>query len=118
MRRIAQIELILPRWIGTISGILLIAALALGAVVYVQAKIIDQHTAKFLELTTTIEALTDRISQFQPDRHALLELQNWRVGVTIASRSGWGAANRYIQNHPLPMPDGMTEETRPAPYVP
>ena len=29
------------------------------------------------------------------------EFQEWREIVTVASRSGWGAANRYIAQYPL-----------------
>lgn len=111
-----KVELVLPSWIATLCGLLVITALALGAVSVVQARIIDQQAIHLLELSAKIEALTDRIQGLEKVKHELTELQEWRVSVTIASRSGWKSANQYILDNPLPMPDGMTESSRPEAY--
>lgn len=100
-----KIQLVLPWWCATIAGFIIIAAVALGAMAIVQARIIDSQTVKLNQLYDTIDTLSSRIEEFNKDRAVLRELQDWRVGVTIASRSGWTAANRYIQENPLPMPD-------------
>lgn len=110
MQKTAKVELILPSWMGTIAGILLIVSIASIAGLVVQARMIDQQTVRLMELHTTVDDFSTRLEELSKDRAVLRELQEWRVGITIASRSGWGAANRYIQQNPLPMPDGMTEE--------
>lgn len=35
-------------------------------------------------------------------RMIFAEFQHWRVGITLASRQGWAAANRYIVDNPFP----------------
>jgi len=106
MKRTAQVELILPRWMGTIAGVLLIVSIALVLGMVEQARTIDQQTVRLRELYRTVDEFASRLEELGKDRKILRELQDWRVGITIASRSGWGAANRYIQQNPLPMPDG------------
>lgn len=60
-----------------------------------EAMVKDQLVSLELDYSTSV-----RLMKLEREVHQLkeciVEFQEWREIVTIASRSGWGAANRYI----------------------
>ncbi|MGH7261844.1 MAG: hypothetical protein ACREI9_14420, partial [Nitrospiraceae bacterium] len=57
------------------------------------------------ELAIAADQRDDLARVLDDTRGALVELQHWRVNITLASRMGWPRAVQYIRENPLPFPE-------------
>lgn len=103
---------------ATLIGVLFIWVLSLIGILVAQAYETHQLALRITELE--MHRNREEIFVLRMDRQAreFEEFQQWRISVTLASRHGWGAANRYIASYPLWLPGEPVPWYTDLPFLP
>jgi len=97
---------VLSAWTTLALAFILWAAVEQG--VYYHSRY--QRAVLILEHYESRVARLEFMNTIREDRYeqcaaSVTEMQEWRRAVTVASRHGWPAANRYISQFPLDTPE-------------
>lgn len=93
-----------PRTSATLIFTLFVWIFALIAILVAQAHETHKLSLRVVELEMHRNREEVFVSRMDRQAREFEEFQQWRVSITLASRHGWGAANRYIARYPLWLP--------------
>lgn len=92
-----KVDLVLPGWVGTVAGVVVIGLSALTAIAIAQARAIDIMHARLL-------AAESRAAEAQVDHNTVENLEaqlacltKQQDMLTAATRGGWGQAHRLMR---------------------
>jgi hypothetical protein len=92
-------------WRDAVVGIMFIWLAALLGVALAIGHELRRMDIQLIQLAASYSILDSEFVHLRSEnfelKKQLVEFQAWRVHVTVASRMGWGQANRYIQGYPL-----------------
>jgi len=93
-------------WLALALSFILWAAVEQGVYYHSQyrrAVILLEHYERRVARLEFMETI--RENRYNQCAASVAEMQEWRRAVTVASRHGWSAANRYIADFPLDFPE-------------
>jgi hypothetical protein len=101
----------LPWWCAAMTGIGIIAIWAVLLALVTHARMIDAQATRMTTLERDVARLQGQCDAAREVIVRFEEFQRWREHLTVASRMGYRAADRYLRDYPLELPpDYATEQ--------